>query len=178
MFVYAMHTKWRENIIWLLTWTESFGIFLSWYEIYKSIFLIIKFYNSISILIFWKLTFASSRFLNKMPDGPVFIVFAFIIRSFDGAGGAAAMTAAVAFLAQCFPDNVGSVMVIKNLDYVSVILHDELLVCELLLRTIPMTQLAKGFYCMMPQCMPFSLKNTNPCFLLAQKWCNVYSQVH
>ena len=59
-----------------------------------------------------------------MPDGPVFIVFAFIIWSFDGAGGAAAMTAAVVFLAQCFPDNVGSVMVI---------LCNEWLVCEPLL---------------------------------------------
>ena len=50
-----------------------------------------------------------------MPDGTVFIVFSFIIRTFDGIGGALAMTAAIAFLAQCFPDNVGSVMVSKVL---------------------------------------------------------------
>ncbi|CAB3998832.1 MFS-type transporter SLC18B1 [Paramuricea clavata] len=49
-------------------------------------------------------------FLNKMPDGTVFITFSFVIRIFDGIGGAMAMTAAVAFLAQCFPDNVGSIM--------------------------------------------------------------------
>ncbi len=53
------------------------------------------------------------RFLNKMPDGTVFITFSFIIRVFDGIGGAMAMTAAVAFLAQCFPDNVGAIMVNK-----------------------------------------------------------------
>lgn len=46
-----------------------------------------------------------------MPDGTIFITFSFVIRVFDGTGGAMAMTAAVAFLAMCFPDNVGSVMV-------------------------------------------------------------------
>jgi hypothetical protein len=61
----------------------------------------------------WKLVslFSSFRFLNKMPDGAVFITFSFVIRIFDGIGGAMSMTAAVAFLAQCFPDNVGSIMV-------------------------------------------------------------------
>ena len=49
-----------------------------------------------------------------MPNGTVFIAFSFIIRIFDGVGGAMSMTAAVAFLAQCFPDNVGSVMVSNN----------------------------------------------------------------
>ena len=48
-----------------------------------------------------------------MPDGTVFIVFSFVIRAVDGIGGAMSMTAAVAFLAQCFPDNVGSIMVGK-----------------------------------------------------------------
>ena len=48
-----------------------------------------------------------------MPDGTVFIVFSFVIRVFDGCGGAMSMTAAIAFLAQCFPDNVGSIMVGK-----------------------------------------------------------------
>ncbi|XP_046858315.1 MFS-type transporter SLC18B1-like [Xenia sp. Carnegie-2017] len=49
-------------------------------------------------------------FLNKMPYGTIFIVFSFVIRIFDGVGGAMAMTALMAFLAMCFPDNVGSVM--------------------------------------------------------------------
>ena len=48
-----------------------------------------------------------------MPDGTVFITFSFVIRVFDGIGGACAMTATVAYLAQCFPDNVGSIMVSK-----------------------------------------------------------------
>ena len=48
-----------------------------------------------------------------MPNGTVFITFSFIIRVFDGVGGAMAMTSAVAFLAQCFPDNVGAIMVNK-----------------------------------------------------------------
>lgn len=46
-----------------------------------------------------------------MPNGTIFIVFSFVIRIFDGVGGAMAMTALMAFLAMCFPDNVGSVMV-------------------------------------------------------------------
>ncbi|XP_028406119.1 MFS-type transporter SLC18B1-like isoform X2 [Dendronephthya gigantea] len=49
-------------------------------------------------------------FLDKMPNRTLFITFSFVIRVFDGVGGAWAMTAAVAYLAQCFPDNVGSVM--------------------------------------------------------------------
>ena len=43
----------------------------------------------------------------------MFIVCSFIIRIFDGIGGAMTVTSAVAFLAQCFPDNVGSIMVSK-----------------------------------------------------------------
>jgi hypothetical protein len=50
-----------------------------------------------------------------MADGTMFITFSFIIRVFDGVGGAMAMTAAVAFLAQCFPENVASVMVSHNI---------------------------------------------------------------
>ena len=48
-----------------------------------------------------------------MPDGTCFIAFSFVLRVFDGVGGACAMTTAVAYLAQCFPDNVGSIMVSK-----------------------------------------------------------------
>ena len=54
-------------------------------------------------------------FVDKMPDGTVFIVFSFIIQIFCGIGGALAMTAAIAFLAQCFADNIASVMVSKML---------------------------------------------------------------
>ena len=46
-----------------------------------------------------------------MPSGTMFIVYSFILRIVDGVGGAASMTACVAILAHCFPDNVGSVMV-------------------------------------------------------------------
>ena len=54
-------------------------------------------------------------FVDKMPDGTVFIVFSFIIQIFCGIGGALATTAAVAFLAQCFADNLASIMVSKML---------------------------------------------------------------
>ena len=46
-----------------------------------------------------------------MPNGTVFILYSMILRAVDGIGCAAAMTAAVACVAQCFPDNVGTVMV-------------------------------------------------------------------
>ncbi|XP_069743417.1 MFS-type transporter SLC18B1 isoform X2 [Narcine bancroftii] len=48
--------------------------------------------------------------LNLAPDGPIFISLCFIIRSIDGIGFAASITASFSILAATFPNNVATVL--------------------------------------------------------------------
>ncbi|XP_033859860.2 MFS-type transporter SLC18B1-like isoform X1 [Acipenser ruthenus] len=48
--------------------------------------------------------------LDKLPDGPLFIVLCFIIRSIDAVGFAAAMTSSFAIIAKVFPNNIATVL--------------------------------------------------------------------
>ncbi|KAM3856663.1 MFS-type transporter SLC18B1 [Vipera latastei] len=49
-------------------------------------------------------------FLDKAPDGPIFIGLCFLVRAVDAIGFAAAMTASFSILINAFPQNVATVM--------------------------------------------------------------------
>ncbi|KAM4694615.1 MFS-type transporter SLC18B1 [Discoglossus pictus] len=48
--------------------------------------------------------------LDKAPDGPIFIVLCFIVRSVDAIGFGAAMTASFSILAKAFPKNIATAL--------------------------------------------------------------------
>ncbi|XP_061846696.1 MFS-type transporter SLC18B1 isoform X2 [Colius striatus] len=48
--------------------------------------------------------------LDKVPSGPMFIGFCFLVRSVDAVGYAAAMTASFSILAKAFPSNIATVL--------------------------------------------------------------------
>lgn len=52
-----------------------------------------------------------SRLLDKAPDGTIFIVMCFLVRSVDAVGFAASITASFSVLAKAFPDNIATAMV-------------------------------------------------------------------
>ncbi|XP_053917792.1 MFS-type transporter SLC18B1 isoform X2 [Cuculus canorus] len=48
--------------------------------------------------------------LDKVPSGPMFIGFCFLVRAMDAIGFAAAMTASFSILAKAFPNNIATVL--------------------------------------------------------------------
>lgn len=56
------------------------------------------------------------RILDKVPNGPMFIGFCFLVRAMDAIGFAAAMTASFSILAKAFPNNIATVMVSSKSD--------------------------------------------------------------
>ncbi|XP_042651752.1 MFS-type transporter SLC18B1 isoform X2 [Tyto alba] len=48
--------------------------------------------------------------LDKVPSGPMFIGFCFLVRAMDAVGFAAAMTASFSILAKAFPNNIATVL--------------------------------------------------------------------
>ena len=54
------------------------------------------------------------RFLDKCPDGTVFVVMCFVSRSIEANGCSMLSTASFAIMAKTFPNNVGSAIVSKN----------------------------------------------------------------
>ena len=52
-----------------------------------------------------------SSFLDGCPDGAVYIVMCFLVRTVEAVGAAALSTASFAILANTFPDNVATVFV-------------------------------------------------------------------
>lgn len=51
------------------------------------------------------------RFLDRAPDGTVFIVLCFVIRSINAVGFAGAVTSSFAVSAKVFPDNIATILV-------------------------------------------------------------------
>lgn len=49
--------------------------------------------------------------LDKVPSGPMFISFCFLVRAMDAIGFAAAITASFSILAKAFPSNIATVLV-------------------------------------------------------------------
>lgn len=49
--------------------------------------------------------------LDKVPSGPMFIGFCFLVRAMDAISFAAAMTASFSILAKAFPNNIATVLV-------------------------------------------------------------------
>ncbi|XP_070535328.1 MFS-type transporter SLC18B1-like [Ptychodera flava] len=68
----------------------------------KFLFLSGSFTCGVSVIIF--------GFLDKLNPGTEFIVFCFIVRSVEAVGVAASVTAALAIVAQTFPDNVSTTL--------------------------------------------------------------------
>lgn len=55
--------------------------------------------------------FFFSRMLDKVPRGPMFISFCFLVRAMDAISFAAAITASFSILAKAFPTNIATVLV-------------------------------------------------------------------
>lgn len=49
--------------------------------------------------------------LDKVPNGPMFIGFCFLVRAIDAISFAAAITASFSILAKAFPTNIATVLV-------------------------------------------------------------------
>ncbi|XP_061846698.1 MFS-type transporter SLC18B1 isoform X4 [Colius striatus] len=59
--------------------------------------------------------------LDKVPSGPMFIGFCFLVRSVDAVGYAAAMTASFSILAKAFPSNIATVLFKLSAGYVGLV---------------------------------------------------------
>lgn len=51
------------------------------------------------------------RFLDRAPDGTIFIVLCFVVRSVNAVGFAGAVTSSFAVSAKVFPDNIATILV-------------------------------------------------------------------
>lgn len=51
------------------------------------------------------------RFLDRAPDGTVFIVLCFVLRSVNAVGFAGAVTSSFAVSAKVFPDSIATILV-------------------------------------------------------------------
>lgn len=49
--------------------------------------------------------------LDKVPSGPMFIIFCFLVRAMDAISFSAAITASFSILAKAFPTNIATVLV-------------------------------------------------------------------
>ncbi|KAG8444618.1 hypothetical protein GDO86_009688 [Hymenochirus boettgeri] len=68
----------------------------------KFVFVMGMFISGIATILF--------GFLDKSPDGPIFIALCFIVRAVDAIGYGASTTASFSILAKAFPDNIATAM--------------------------------------------------------------------